>query len=87
MTTQIFRYRAGGEMPQEVVEGDGGEDRPLAVQQGGGVEHQGQGEEDGGVPGTGSSCIGNNNLEFSLGRPVQLISGTGLSCLDHNNLQ
>ena len=45
------RYRAGGEVPEKVVEGDGGEDQPGPVQQGRGVEHQGQGEEDGRVPG------------------------------------
>ena len=38
-------------MPEKVVEGDGGEDQPGPVQQGRGVEHQGQGEEDGRVPG------------------------------------
>ena len=38
-------------MLEKVVEGDGGEDQPCPIQQGGGVEHQGQREEDGRVPG------------------------------------
>ena len=40
-------------MSAEVVEGDGAADRPVAVLRSGAVVRPGQGEEDGGVPGTG----------------------------------